>query len=428
MIGVTVMPLIKPISGHTATKNVRRYLTRGGRALAADYLNLAHDSLMQHGDASLPLSYDWATDMDRMRATNHGDDPWQGKRARTYKHYIISPDPQDGITLDRLRELAVAWAHENFGDYQIAIVYHNDNENRIPHAHVIVNNINLATGHRLQDPRPDELNRRLQRMADERSLHSFGRDEGKRDGFQARAAAKAQRKPPLSLQNVYVRKAEAEIAAKGGYSWVSDIRSRVSLAKSLAENEEEFKDVLCRLGVDVSDNSPKSDRRDWIYSFAGHGTRRISGERLGLSFGRESIRSGFLRTDILTPSHTSRRQILDIAKNALTVDDLADLRRLADALQVNARYEIDCIEDYGQVIEDMRARKDAGEEIEALIDARGYSATRGLLPQRTEREVKRLYSHGFDSAGDTWDGSPETGGKNREQRAHEGQQRDDWER
>ena len=34
------MPLLKPISGHTSCKDVYRYLTKNGHALATDNLNL----------------------------------------------------------------------------------------------------------------------------------------------------------------------------------------------------------------------------------------------------------------------------------------------------------------------------------------------------------------------------------------------------
>lgn len=231
------MPLIKPISGHTNMAGVRRYLTKGDRALAADYLNLDYDSRIERIPGDLPVAYDWAREMDATRVLNNGNEPWRGKPARTYKHYIISPDPEDQISLDRLRELAIAWAQESFGDYQVAIVYHDDNEGHIPHAHVIVNNINLETGHRLQDPRPDLLNRRLQAMAKERSLKGFGVDEGMHDGFQVLAAKESGRKPSITRQRVYVRKAEAEITAKGKYSWLADIRSQVSVAKDLSSAE-----------------------------------------------------------------------------------------------------------------------------------------------------------------------------------------------
>lgn len=52
----------------------------------------------------------------------------------------------------------------------MAIVYHDDNEHRIPHAHIVVNNTNVETGRRLHVPQPKELNRDLQQMARERGL------------------------------------------------------------------------------------------------------------------------------------------------------------------------------------------------------------------------------------------------------------------
>lgn len=77
----------------------------------------------------------------------------------------MSPDPADKIGLERLRELSIAWAQKHFGEYQVAIVYHDDNEHRIPHAHIVVNNTNVETGKRLHVPQPKELNRDLQQMA-----------------------------------------------------------------------------------------------------------------------------------------------------------------------------------------------------------------------------------------------------------------------
>ena len=34
------MPVVKPISGHTGCFGIMRYLTKGGRALACDLVNL----------------------------------------------------------------------------------------------------------------------------------------------------------------------------------------------------------------------------------------------------------------------------------------------------------------------------------------------------------------------------------------------------
>ena len=69
------MPYVKPISGHTTTANVRRYLTKDGRALAVDYLNMEYDSNAQGVEVEFPVSYDWAKEMDETREAFGSDAP-----------------------------------------------------------------------------------------------------------------------------------------------------------------------------------------------------------------------------------------------------------------------------------------------------------------------------------------------------------------
>lgn len=314
------MPILKPISGHTSCAGVYRYLTRNGRALARDYLNL---------DAPEKGEFDWAAAMDETRHAYRNDTPWGDKPARTYKHYVISPDPNDAISLERLRGLATAWAGENFPDYEVAIVYHDDNENRIPHAHVVVNNTNLATGRRLQDPNPSALNHSLQSFARDGDLHDF--DSGKpsyRDRF-----------GPPTMQRDYIRRPERELVANGDYSWVADIRARVGIARSIARSEGEFRNVLSAIGVAIADNSPRAARRDWIYSLEGHPSWRVSGERMGLSYGRESLTKTFSLGAAGHLSDASERRVYEIAKSAYEVGDLAELKRLSDAVGLIGRTE-----------------------------------------------------------------------------------------
>lgn len=85
---------------------------------------------------------------------------------------MLSPDPKDHVKLDALRELTVAWVREHLGEFEVAIVYHDDNAGHVPHAHIVVNNTNIVTGRRLQDPDPKELKLPLQRMAYERGSES----------------------------------------------------------------------------------------------------------------------------------------------------------------------------------------------------------------------------------------------------------------
>ena len=110
------MPMLKTIAGHTSARGIRRYLTKKNRALAEDLINI---DAPEGADA-----FDWAAVMDETRRAFGNDLPWRGRRVRTYKHYVVSPDPKDGISLESLRDLASSWAEEHFPDYEVAIVYH----------------------------------------------------------------------------------------------------------------------------------------------------------------------------------------------------------------------------------------------------------------------------------------------------------------
>ena len=323
------MPIIKPISGHTSTRGVFRYLTKDGRALACDYLNL--DAPEMDGPGPLPgyEPFDWSAVMDKTRHDARNDLPWRGKRVRTYKHYVVSPDPQDQLGLDDLRELTMAWVREHFSDFEVAVVYHDDNEGGIPHAHVVANNTNLSNWRRLQDPDPRALKRSIQHLAQIRGMH-YLKDLPKTE----------QKLQAPSLQNEYMRRAEVQLRADGKYSWVADIRSRVKVARSVAHSEDEFRSLLGELGVQVSNNSAKAARADWIYSFSDAPTRRVSGEKLGLAYGRESLLRRFEGSLKGTLPKAYEERLADIARQAVVVGDLVQLQRLSDAVTLIKRGQI----------------------------------------------------------------------------------------
>ncbi len=317
------MPIVKPISGHSSAKYLRNYLVRDERAIAHDYINL---------DApEAAASFDWAAEMDATRATYGNDRPWRGMRVRTYKHYIISPDPQDAIGLDSLRSLATEWAQQHFGDYEVAIVYHDDNASGIPHAHIVVNNTNLQTGRRLQDPDPSALNRSLQAIAAERGLRHFDNTRMP-EGVAAHANRRDVRQRPRSLQCEHVGRAESELLLQGKYSWTADIRARVRIARNVARNEAEFRGLLSSLGIVVSDNSSRAPRRDWVYSFADNPSRKVTGEKLGLSYGRERLLSLLDDSGAARFAPASEIEVARIAKDAVAIGNLDELRLLSRAV------------------------------------------------------------------------------------------------
>ena len=88
------MPVLKPISGHTSVKPAMRYLEKKSRALAVDLINI--DAPAEEAQRA---TFDWASVMNETRRESGNDRPWRGLRVRTYKHYIISPNPEDGIGL-----------------------------------------------------------------------------------------------------------------------------------------------------------------------------------------------------------------------------------------------------------------------------------------------------------------------------------------
>ena len=358
------MPMLKTIAGHTSARGICRYLTRKNRALASDYINVDSPDL-EHPNAA----FDWAAVMDATRRAYGNDLPWRSKRVRTYKHYVVSPDPKDAIELDALRSLATAWAAEHFSEYEVAIVYHDDNQNGIPHAHVVVNNTNLETGKRLQDPDPKALASSLQEIAEGQGLSALRPPE--RKGVAARAAKRHPRAHPQTYRSEYLRRAEKELTDRGEYSWTADIRARVRIARSASRSVKDFKGLLSSMGIEVSDNSQKAQRRDWIYALADHPTRRISGERLGLSYSRERLEPMLRMGGANALSGESRHAASAIAARAVEVGDLEQLGLLSQAVVLIERSRIRSLADLDTLVGSM--------DVDAAVAS--YVRSSRLLPE-----------------------------------------------
>lgn len=366
--------MLKAIAGHTSARGICRYLTKKDRALAEDYLNIDAPEGAR--------GFDWAAVMDETRRAFGNDLPWRGKRVRTYKHYVVSPDPKDGAGLSALRELATAWAEERFSEFEVAIVYHDDNERGIPHAHVVVNNTNIETGRRLQDPDPKALAESLQSIAERQGLTALRPPEAV--GVAARAQKRNPKRAPETYRSEYVRRAEQELTERGEYSWTADIRARVRIARTVSRSEAEFRGILSAMGVTVSDNSPKAQRRDWIYAFADRPSRRISGERMGLAYGRDRLEPLLRAGGVRRLEDAGERAIAAIAKRTVELGDLAELRSLSGAVALMEASRARCLTDLDAFLEGSG---------DADAPAASYIRAMGLLPEA------RDIAHAVRSAG-----------------------------
>lgn len=383
------MPILKPISGHTGCRNVRRYLEKNGRAIARDFFNLSWDEREMAGyDEAGKEAVEWDREMDRTRASFGNDAPCKGRKARTYKHFIISPDPEDDIDIEALRGIASDWALRFFGDHQIAIVYHDDNAGGIPHAHVVVNNTNLKTGNRMQTRNPLELNRALQDMARVRGLRGLSNVAKAESGVERLAAKEHDRKAPSKRQDVHMSRAEREIVAEGGYSWAADIRSRVGIAKGLSRNGDEFRQVLDLLGIEVAPASARNGRDDWVYSIKGTPKCKVSGSKLGYAYSKQAVERGFGGASLVGMSN---REVLKAARSAIELDNLGDLQNLASALEACAKYGIASRADAITRARAMEAKAErsfnaprAAAAATEIREAAGVLAAYGLLPEKND--------------------------------------------
>lgn len=378
------LPLMKCINGHTGCAAAERYLERNGRgngrAIGHDFINL---DCMERSDGE---AVGWAAEMDELRALYGNGEPYRGKPAITYRHYIVSPDPADGIDLERLRELAVTWAQKHFGAYQVVIVYHDDNEHRIPHAHVVVNNTNVETGRRLHVPQPKELNRDLQQVAHERGL---GYLTNTPSVFNRRAKGSEAR----TAQREFKGRAERRIEREGGYSWVADIRERARIARALSNDEASFRELLGVMGVELSLNSPNAPRRDYLYAFADHPGRKVGGEKLGRTYGKKALEYEWARFSLLKDGADSK-----IAKEAILIKDLNELREMARTVETLKDHRFASIDGIDRAVvvlehrlkhaETQQERTDLTEKIERFGQARRFAVEHNLLPAKDPEYVR----------------------------------------
>lgn len=300
------MPMLKTKWGHTAIakrvddyllygtrsereKGIENYLGGASRALATDLINV----WTSPGET-------WGEAMDDAR-----EGLYRQSNARTFAHIVLSPDKNDDVTLEQMRDLATTWVEEFFGmddpvicPAQVAIVYHDDNAHEIMHAHIIVNNVNLSPEGAGKSIRPTakqwrQMTSRAQELAWERGMRGFDAsrksvDAKHADRTELRGRAQKSERPTL---------AERNMRKDGRRSWKQEIREAIQVACNVSSTPEQVIAHLERAGIVCEPRRAKGVEpgSDFIFYYPQPGVpleqnkKRVSGARLGRRCTRQGM-------------------------------------------------------------------------------------------------------------------------------------------
>lgn len=395
------MPVLKPISGHSkSVKAAIDYLTRKERALASDYVNC--EEVDRRGN---PV---WRQMDDTRRALGCDVPVGQHRKVRTYEHFVLSPDPRDEVDLATLRDLATTWAREYFGNYQVVIYYHDDNELKIPHAHLIVNNANLERQGRvstiLTPAFEARMYRGLQRMAAERGLHAFteratsvnNAEWAKAERERAMSATPTREGPRATAQRTYRNKQDRELEAKG-ISWKRDVRDRMACALRMSSTEEEFVEACRVLGLGVRESASRRAKGEYVYRHPGGDAWEVTGSTLGRDWSRWGIQRRLARDrqrGVEKPAGTSRERLLSALSPLRAADGSMAMQVLGtthdvdvtaasvvDMLDACARADVRSMADFSEALREPMPPS----ERDRLRAAMGLARALGHLPQERDR-------------------------------------------
>ncbi len=337
------MTMLKSFVGHTSCEGIFKYLNyeRGtGRARA-----LALDTRMVLDPARWWREFDETRELfgKYMQKTMRG-------KPREYYHFIVSPDAADEADLETVRELAQSWVDRNFYGYQAAIVYHDDNAERlskgkegIVHAHVVVNSVHPETGLKIQlsDDDNDRLADDLQDIATELGLTAFDND-----GRDYKRRNRGMR------EEVVFEKSEERIAARGDRSFKRELREIVDGIVRTSESFEELKRRLAPYGYGVV-------RTRKTLLFITPDGKRVTARALGLSYtesglGKKYLAVSFMRVNRVRYRTFSSRYAHTSRNVARANAQMRDLQAGFDALAVIYREDIKSYDEFQRKIDELR--------------------------------------------------------------------------
>lgn len=367
--------IFKPIKGYGSTYCVLRYLVKDDRPLTVDTMRLA----------SLRGAYHEMKD---------ARDAYVQKRKNSlgYYHFVLSPDPEDNVSVEALRAYANDIVRTQFPECQAVVILHDDNANEIKHAHIVINNVDMdgkqAFSSIYKNRRLKNTQFYIQNKARERgwTFHLNGHEYKHGKHFKPRKA-----------YAIYTAK---EIAARDSdldFQLSSDLmRDSVLEAYLNTDSELEFIEYLFDKGIQVEHTDTgyafSSEELKWK---AEDETYRVTQGKLGAIFSKSYIQATWkqraLQKELGTDEIRSQLEELGFRVGAVSVLRNYNKERIYNASDYAQAISICFTHNARNAFELTHALSDAGaktlEEWEALSVLRDTTCSSIL----TIAEGKRLY-------------------------------------
>lgn len=218
---------------------------------------------------------------------------------------LDASNPQDW---QKANDIGLRMAEELYPDYQAAIYTHIDGENHTLHNHIIVSKVNLETGRKLRQ-KPGDAVQSARAKNDEISLEL---------GWHI-----------LDRPKETVSRAEVDFKNKTGFSWRSEIKTRIdeTLASQEATSWDTFKEKLAKHHIEPV---IRGSNVTFVIDTA-DGQHRVRGNKLGTDYELETIQHELERQN---QRQHQKRELVDDANRAVnqefTVSEQSE-QRVADS-------------------------------------------------------------------------------------------------
>lgn len=297
------MSYLESHHSHGSAYNVVNYCLHGHKGVKAHERALAIDA-NYIPEEDIENGVAWKA-FDRVAKRYGNDRDYHGKKAITYCHYVIAPNPEDFRGADKdemlakVRQCATRWAERCVPDQQWLIVYHDDSACGNIHAHIIVGNTDMLTHRRCQVSKSDVETQR--RILDEESRRAGLEALGDRlvindadealDERNAKRRERSEREVPKTVSTRQTTQREvmskAERYMHDGQSWKARLRQIVDECAWESDSFAGFQRLLRFYGCTAT--VTRSGQITYTI-----GDRRCSAKKLGLMYQTDFLASQFM--------------------------------------------------------------------------------------------------------------------------------------